>query len=267
MNHPAFTLHRGNTPLLVSLPHVGTAIPDDQRARYVERALALEDTDWHLDQLYDFVPELGAGLIVPRHSRYVIDLNRPPEDAPMYAGVNNTELCPTRFFAGEPLYRDGMAPDPVEIARRREMYWCPYHDALDAELDRLKAQHGHAVLFDGHSIRSQLPWLFEGRLPDMNLGTASGESCAASLHAALVAVLQRQSSFTHVVDGRFKGGHITRSRGRPQSSIHAVQLEMCWSTYMAEQPPFQVDPARAATLAPVLRALVQAMLAWRPTHG
>jgi N-formylglutamate deformylase len=267
MNHPVFTLHRGNTPLLVSLPHVGTAIPDDQRPRYVERALALEDTDWHLDRLYAFVRELGASLIVPHHSRYVIDLNRPPEDAPMYASVNNTELCPTRFFTGEPLYRDGLAPDPAEIARRRETYWCPYHDALDAELDRLKALHGHAVLFDGHSIKSQLPWLFEGRLPDMNLGTAGGESCAPSLRAALVAVLQGQSSFTHVVDGRFKGGHITRSRGRPRDAIHAVQLEMCWSTYMAEQPPFQIDPARAAVLAPVLRALVQALLAWRPQHG
>ena len=264
MNDPVFALHRGSTPLLVSLPHVGTVIPDDQRARYVERALAVEDTDWHLDQLYAFVPELGASLIVPRHSRYAIDLNRPPEDAPMYIGVNNTELCPTRFFTGEPLYRDGMAPDKTEIMRRREMYWRPYHAALDAELARLKALHGHAVLFDGHSIKSQLPWLFEGRLPDMNLGTAGGESCAASLRAALVTVLEGQSIFTHVADGRFKGGHITRSRGRPRDGIHAVQLEMCWSTYMAEQSPFQVDPARAAALAPVLRALVQAMLTWRP---
>ena len=264
MNRPVFTLHRGNTPLLVSLPHVGTAIPDDQRPRYVERALAVEDTDWHLDQLYDFVRELGASLIVPHHSRYLIDLNRPPEDAPMYAGVNNTELCPTRFFTGEPLYRDGMAPDRTEITRRRETYWRPYHDALEAELDRLKARHGHAVLFDGHSIKSELPWLFDGHLPDLNLGTAGGESCAPSLRGALVAVLQGQSTFTHVADGRFKGGHITRRWGRPGDGMHSVQLEMCWSTYMAEQPPFQVDPARAALLAPVLKALARAMLAWRP---
>ncbi len=262
-----FTLHPGSTALLVSLPHVGTVIPDDQRPRYVERALAVEDTDWHLDRLYAFARELGASLIVPRHSRYVIDLNRPPEDAPMYAGVNNTELCPTRFFTGEPLYRGGMAPDTAEINRRRDTYWRPYHAALDDELARLKAQHGYALLFDGHSIKSELPWLFEGRLPDMNLGTASGTSCAPSLRTALVAVLEGQTSFTQVADGRFKGGHITRSRGRPREGMHAVQLEMCWSTYMAEQPPYQVDPARAATLAPVLRALVNAMLAWRPAHG
>ncbi len=263
---PIFTLHPGRTALLISLPHVGTAIPDDQRARYVERALAVEDTDWHLEPLYGFARELGAGLILPRHSRYVIDLNRPPEDAPMYAGVNNTELCPTRFFTGEPLYRDGQAPDATEIARRRDTYWRPYHAALDAELARLKAQHGHAILFDGHSIKSELPWLFEGRLPDLNLGTASGASCAPSLRAELVAVLEGQTAFTQVADGRFKGGHITRSRGRPHEGVHAVQLEMCWSTYMAEQPPYQIDPVRAAELAPVLRGLVQAMLAWRPGH-
>ena len=267
MNDPIFALHRGNKPLLVSLPHVGTAIPDDQRPRYVERALAVEDTDWHLDPLYGFVRELGASLIVPRHSRYVIDLNRPPEDAPMYAGVNNTELCPTRFFTGDALYRDGLAPDAKEIQRRRDVYWHPYHDALKAELARLKAQHGHAVLFDGHSIKSELPWLFDGRLPDLNLGTASGASCALSLRAALVGVLETQTTFTQVVDGRFKGGYITRQHGRPRHGVHAVQLEMCWRCYMAEQPPFQVDTARAATLEPVLRALVQVMLDWTPLHG
>lgn len=267
MNETIFSLHRGNAPLLVSLPHVGTVIPEDQSARYVERALAVEDTDWHLDVLYGFVRELGASLIVPRHSRYVIDLNRPPEDAPMYAGVNNTELCPTRFFTGEALYRPGLAPDATEIVRRREAFWRPYHDALDAELARLKVAHGHAILFDGHSIKSELPWLFDGRLPDLNLGTASGGSCASSLRSSLAAVLQGQSTFTHVVDGRFKGGHITRSRGRPREGVHAVQLEMCWSTYMAEHQPFQVDDVRTAALAPVLRALVQTMLAWRPTHA
>ena len=264
MNDSIYTLQRGSAPLLVSLPHVGTVIAEDQRARFCDRALAVEDTDWHLDQLYSFVPELGASLIVPRHSRYVIDLNRPPEDAPMYAGVNNTELCPTRFFTGETLYRDGQAPDAVEVARRRELYWRPYHDALSAELARLKGLHGFAVLFDGHSIKSELPWLFGGRLPDLNLGTVDGASCAPSLRDALVGLLNSQTTFTQVVDGRFKGGYITRRHGRPQDGIHAVQLEMCWRCYMAERPPFEVDPARAATLLPLLRALVQTMLAWRP---
>ncbi|MDH5541189.1 MAG: N-formylglutamate deformylase [Rhizobacter sp.] len=264
MNDEIFTLHRGNSPLLVSLPHVGMVIPDTLRPLYLDRALAVEDTDWHLDQLYGFVRELGAGLIVPRYSRYVIDLNRPPQDAPMYAGANNTELCPTHFFSGDALYREGMAPDAVEIARRRDGYWQPYHGALQRELARIHVTHGHAILFDGHSIKSELPWLFEGRLPDLNLGTANGTSCAASLRAALARVLESQTDFTQVVDGRFKGGHITRHYGDPPRGVHAIQLEMCWSCYMVEQPPFRVDAERAARVEPVLRALVQAMLDWRP---
>ena len=264
MTQPIFDLHPGNTPLLVSLPHVGTHIPQTLRAGFVPRALAVEDTDWHLDQLYGFVRELGAGLIVPRHSRFVIDLNRPPENTPMYAGANNTELCPTRFFTGDPIYREGMEPDAQAIDQRRRTYWQPYHDALRSEMDRLQAQHGHAVLFDGHSIRSRLPWLFEGKLPDLNLGTASGTSCAPTLRTALQQVLQAQHQFTQVVDGRFKGGYITRSFGRPAAGQHAVQLEMCWSTYMQEQAPYAVDPALAGQLVPLLRTLVQTMIHWRP---
>jgi N-formylglutamate deformylase len=264
VNDSFFTLHRGTTPLLVSLPHVGTVIPDDLRARYVERALAVEDTDWHLETLYAFVRDLGTSLIVPRVSRYVIDLNRPSENTPMYAGANNTELCPTRFFTGDALYRPGQAPDSAEIARRRDAYWQPYHRALAAELARLKAAHGHAVLFDGHSIKSELPWLFEGRLPDLNLGTASGASCAQTLRKALVRVIESQPSFTHAFDGRFKGGHITRHHGRPDAGVHAVQLEMTWRCYMPELPPYAVEAARAATLQPVLRALVRTMLDWTP---
>ncbi len=259
-----FRLHRGTAPLLVSLPHVGTRIPEALAPRLVPRALAVEDTDWHLERLYAFAKDLGASLLVPRHSRYVVDLNRPPENTPMYPGANNTELVPTRFFSGEPLYREGEAPTEAEIDARRERYWRPYHDALAAELQRLRAAHGHAVLWDGHSIKSELPWLFEGRLPDLNLGTASGASCAPALREALQRVLAAPSAFTHVSDGRFKGGHITRFYGRPADGIHAVQLEMCWSTYMAEQSPYQVDPAREAKLVPLLRALLQACLDWRP---
>ncbi len=264
MNDSVFTLHRGRAPLLLSLPHVGTRIPEAMRAPFVERALQVEDTDWHLEQLYGFARELGASMIVPRHSRFVIDLNRPPENSPMYAGANNTELVPTRFFSGDPLYRDGRTPDDGEIARRREAYWRPYHEALAAELARLKAQHGHALLWEGHSIKSVLPWLFAGKLPDLNLGTAGGTSCAPSLRAALMQVLQAQTDYTQVTDGRFKGGYITRHYGQPQHGVHAVQLEMCWSTYMAEAPPFEIDAERAAKLKPLLRSLLEAALAWQP---
>jgi len=264
MNDPVYTLHRGGAPLLVSVPHVGTEIPADQRQRYTERALRVEDTDWFLDRLYGFAVDLGATLIVPRYSRYLVDLNRPSENTPMYAGQNNTELCPTRHFTGEPLYREGQAPDQAEILRRVRAYWQPYHEALQVELARLHAIHGHAVLFDAHSIKSELPWLFDGALPHMNLGTVGGTSCAPALRDTLAAAFAAQSRYSHVVDGRFKGGHITRSQGQPARGVHAVQLEMCWRAYMDETPPYRWHAARAAEVTPLLRRLVQAMLDWRP---
>ncbi len=264
MSAPVVTLRPGRTPLLVSLPHIGQHIPPELADAFLPHALNVEDTDWHLDQLYDFVPGLGASLIVPHHSRYVIDLNRPSDNQLMYPGVNNTELCPTRSFTGAPLYPEGRGPDAAEVARRTSRYWQPYHDALRGELDRLKREHGYAILLDGHSIKSELPWLFPGRLPDLNLGTANGSSCAPALRDALAAVLASQTRYTHVVDGRFKGGYITRHYGQPGEGIHAVQLEKCWSCYMSESPPYNWDAARAAPLRPVLREFVQSALTWRP---
>ena len=260
---PMFTLHTGSTPLLISLPHVGIQIPPDQQHRYTERALAVEDTDWFLDRLYAFAQDMGASLLVPLHSRYLIDLNRPSENTPMYVGQNNTELCPTRHFTGEALYRAGQAPDEAEIQRRVQQFWRPYHQALAGELQRLRSRHGHAVLFDAHSICSELPWLFEGQLPHMNLGTAAGSSCAPGLRSALCQVLAAQSDYSHVVDGRFKGGHITRHCGQPAEGWHAVQLEMCWRAYMQETPP-QWHEANARAVTPLLRALVQTLQDWRP---
>ena len=259
-----FTLHRGSTPLLISMPHVGTHIPEELRGRYVERALQAEDTDWHLERLYGFAREMGASLLVPRLSRYVIDLNRPSDNQPMYPGRNNTELCPTRFFTGEALYRPGAAPDAAEVRQRVERWWQPYHTALAEELARIRQAHGHAVLFDAHSIKGELPWLFEGRLPDMNIGTVEGRSCAPTLRAAVAAVFEAQRDYSHVVDGRFKGGHITRGHGRPQDGVHAVQLEMAWGAYMDEAPPYAWHDAKAAAVQPLLRRLVQALRDWKP---
>jgi N-formylglutamate deformylase len=264
MTDPVYTLHRGTRPLLVSLPHVGTHIPEALRPRFVDRALQVEDTDWHLDRLYAFAADLGASVLVPRCSRFVVDLNRPSDNQPMYAGSNNTELCPTRFFTGDPVYRDGQAPDDVEVQQRVAIWWQPYHDALRGELARLKAAHGHAVLFDGHSIKSELPWLFEGQLPHMNLGTVGGASCAPGLQAQVVGVFEAQADYSHVLNGRFKGGHITRQYGRPANGVHAVQLEMCWRAYMDEAPPYAWHDAKAAAVTPVLRRLVQTMLDWTP---
>lgn len=250
------TLVQGHAALLVSMPHIGTEIPPDLHCQYLPRAWDVEDTDWHLQRLYDFLPGLGASVLTPRFSRYVIDLNRPPDDTPMYPGASNTELCPTRFFTGEALYQEARVPDAAECRRRKAMYWQPYHAALEGELRRLRELHGYVLLWDAHSIRSEIPWLFEGRLPDLNIGTASGSSADASITAALV---QACSVYPHVstaVNGRFKGGYITRHYGRPANGFHAVQLEMCQSLYMHEVAPFSYDQEKSSRIQPLLMKMV-----------
>jgi N-formylglutamate deformylase len=261
-------LHRGSVPLLVSIPHMGTQIPDELRAAYVPRALAIEDADWHLDRLYAFARDLGASVLQPTVARYVIDLNRPPDDTPMYPGASNTELCPTRFFNGEALYADGTPPARDEQLRRREQYWQPYHAALAGELARLKQEHGFALLWDAHSIRSEIPWLFEGVLPDLNIGTAGGASADASITDAVAAAAAAAPRYTRAVNGRFKGGYITRNYGRPAEHVHAVQLEMTQKSYMQEEPPYGYLPERTAEVQPVLRSMVEAALhAARALYG
>ncbi|MDP2817970.1 MAG: N-formylglutamate deformylase [Polaromonas sp.] len=257
----SFSLHQGTVPLLVSMPHTGTGIPPELQGGYAERALGLEDTDWHLHQLYDFLPELSASVLRPIYSRYVIDLNRPPDDAPMYPGASNTELCPTRFFNGDALYREGRAPDAAERLRRRETWWQPYHSALAAELARIKAQHGFALLWDAHSICSEIPWLFEGRLPDLNIGSANGTAAHVSITDAAAAACAGAPGVSSIVNGRFKGGYITRQYGRPDQDVHAVQLEKCQSLYMQEAAPFAYDEALAKKIRPVLKNMVTASLA------
>ena len=257
---PIYTLQQGSAPLLVSMPHIGTDIPADLRGHYVPRALQVEDTDWHLARLYNFLVELGASVLMPTMSRYVIDLNRPPDDAPMYPGASNTELCPTRFFTGELLYQSGLEPDAAERMRRRDVYWQPYHSALAGELARLKAQHGYALLWDAHSIRGEIPWLFEGRLPDLNLGTASGASANDEITASVVQACSGYPQFTTAVNGRFKGGYITRHYGQPDRHVHAIQLEMCQSLYMQEVAPFAYGAARAALIQPLLKEMVSSPL-------
>lgn len=260
-----YRLQQGQVPLLISLPHVGTELPPELHDRLVPRALTSEDTDWHLERLYRPLAErLGASLIVPRYSRYVVDLNRPPDDQPLYPGASgSTGLVPTHFFTSEPLYRDGAEPDAAEVAARREACWRPYHDALAAELARLHALHGRALLFDGHSIRSELPWLFEGRLPALNLGTADGASCAPAVTTRLAAVLAGQGEYSQVVNGRFKGGYITRHYGQPGQGVHAVQLEMCQRCYMDESrdPRAAFDETLAARVTPLVEQLLQELLA------
>ena len=257
-----FTLTHGRTPLLVSMPHTATAIPPELAPRMTDAGRAVPDTDWHVDRLYAFAPELGAGIIQPEQSRYVIDLNRAPDGRSLYAGANNTELCPTSTFAEEPIWKPGEEPQEAEIAERRERYWRPYHDALAAELKRLTERYGVALLWDAHSIRSHVPRFFQGRLPDLNLGTGGGATAASELIQRLAAAAADAPPYTSVLDGRFKGGYITRAYGRPEDGVHAVQLELAQIAYMDEDPPVAYRPERAARLQPVLRRLLQTMLDW-----
>jgi N-formylglutamate deformylase len=260
MASDVFTLTPGRLPLLVSFPHAGTEIPQDIARRMTPEALLRADTDWHLPRLYAFVREMGASTLVPRHSRYVIDLNRPPEDSPLYPGQDTTGLVPLDTFRKEPIYRDGQAPGAAEVEARRAGYWQPYHDALGSELERLRALHGRVVLWDAHSIASVLPRFFEGRLPDLNLGTADGKSCAPQVQAAAEAVLRAQPDFSHVSNGRFKGGYITRHYGEPSRGVHALQMEMCHATYMDEPAPFAYRPELAERVQPLLRRMLEAVV-------
>ncbi|MDQ2701286.1 MAG: N-formylglutamate deformylase [Pseudomonadota bacterium] len=254
-----FSLHRGDAPLLVSLPHDGSLIPPPLASRMVEGARRAPDTDWHVSRLYAFARELGASILVPTHSRYVVDLNRPEDDTSLYPGQNTTGLCPAVQFSGEPVYLEGQAPDAAEVAARVDTYWRPYHQALQAELARIRARHGRAVLWEGHSIRGEVPFLFEGRLPDLNLGTAAGASCSPALQARLEAVLSAQKDYAWVANGRFKGGYITRHYGDPDQGIDAVQLEISQRNYM-DEASYDWDDGKSASLQCVLRALLQAAL-------
>lgn len=254
-----FTLHRGTRPLLVSLPHDGIALPQEIAARVTHEARGVPDTDWFVSRLYDFARRSGASLLVPSHSRYVVDLNRPPDDVSLYPGQNTTGLCPTRRFSGDPVYLPGEEPDADEVLARVERYWRPYHAALSDELRRIVQAHGRAVLWEGHSIRSEVPFLFEGCLPDLNLGTAAGASCAPGTQARLEAVLSRQAEYSWVVNGRFKGGYITRHYGQPGTGVEAIQLELAQATYMDEATGRYL-PEQAEKLRGLLDRLLQAAL-------
>ena len=253
------TLHRGTLPLLVSLPHDGSYIPPELAARMAPESRRAPDTDWHVSRLYAFAKELGASVLVPSHSRYVVDLNRPPDDVSLYPGQNTTGLCPDVRFSGEPVYQEGQSPTTDEIGARVERYWRPYHALLAGELARLRAAHGRVLLWEGHSIRAECPFLFEGVLPDLNLGTAGGASCAPRVQARIEAEMAAQRDFSWVANGRFKGGYITRHYGRPDEGVDAVQLELTQRNYMDEDS-FDWDPARAARLQPLLRRLLEAAL-------
>lgn len=260
-------IHRGDAPLVVGFPHTGADIPADLEGGFVSPWLARKDADWWIDRLYAFAAGLGATTVRTRISRSVIDVNRDPSGASLYPGQTTTELCPTTTFDGEPLYQ-GATPDKAEIARRRETWFTPYHAALDTELTRLRAAHGRVVLYDAHSILSHVPRLFDGELPQFNIGANGGVTCDPAL-ASVVAGLCAASGHSHVVDGRFRGGWTTRHHGRPGDGIHAIQMELAMRGYMDEPggpsdanwPP-AFDPARAARITPILTDILTACIAF-----
>ncbi|MFT3717511.1 N-formylglutamate deformylase [Pseudorhodoferax sp.] len=264
---PPFRFRQGTRPLLVSMPHVGTHVPPALAARFTAEARHVPDTDWHLERLYDFADALGASVLVATHSRYVIDLNRPLDGASLYPGRSVTGLCPVDTFDDTSIYADPAdQPGEAEIAARRDAIWHPYHARLAEELARIKAQHGIAMLWDAHSIRSVLPRFFDGKLPDLNLGTGQGSSCDPALAERLLAIARQATGYTSVLNGRFTGGYITRHHGRPGDGQHAVQLEMTQSSYMQETLPFDYLPAVAAGVQPHLARMLRAVLDFAETR-
>lgn len=256
-----YKVHQGTTPLLLSIPHAGTTVPEALLDRLSEPARTLPDTDWHVPILYDFAQDLGLSVVQATHSRYVIDLNRPPDGASLYPGQATTGLCPETLFDGTPLYKTDTPLSDDEIDERRGHYWEPYHAKLAEELARIRDAYGYALLYDAHSIASRVPRLFEGRLPVLNLGTARGISCAPRLESTIAAILRR-SGFSHAVNGRFVGGYITRHYGNPAGGIHAIQMEIAQDSYMDEIEGYPYNEAKAATLKPVLRKVLTTLLDW-----
>jgi len=262
MNPPLFERRRGSLPILISFPHSGTHLPQDLHTRLTAEGQAVPDTDWFVPELYARCLEsLPVHVLRATHSRYVVDLNRPADGAALYPGRVESGVCPTETFAGVPIYRSGHELSSAEIADRIRQYWRPYHDALAATRDEILARHGYCLLWDAHSIRSEEPRLFEGQLPELNLGTFSGHSAAPQWVARIVALLESQQGYSRVVDGRFKGGYITRHYGQPTRSVHAMQLEIAQRAYMAEAGTPRFEAARAAPLAALIEQFIAALAA------
>ncbi len=261
----AFSFRQGSVPLLVSFPHSNTFIPSAIADRMTRRGRAVPDTDWYLPRLYDFVDGLGASRIVAGFSRYLIDANRSPDGENLYPGQPTPELCPKSCFDGSPIYLTGEEPDEFEIGQRTTEYWRPYHDQIQEELLRIKHRHGIAILFDAHSILSRVPRLFEGQLPDINIGTAKGESCALSLENTIKSVLERQTVCSHVINGRFIGGYITRHFGQPSKNIHAVQLELSQVRYLNESTG-EWNEELAVETRGIVHSIMESIITWAGTQ-
>ncbi len=264
---PIFDLRRGDSPLLISMPHSGTYVPPDILKRITPAARPLPDTDWHIPELYAFLQDFDVSVVTARYNRYVVDLNRPPGNEPLYSGRSVSGLCPLQTFSGDVIYENGQAPDHAEVNDRIRTYWEPYHAALAGEIERISGKHDYCVLYDAHSIRSTVPALFTGKLPDLNLGTNHGQSCDKSLQDAVEQELCRHKDFSQVSNGRFIGGYITRHYGQPSGQVHALQMEIGQDAYLAEtEPPLYHDES-AANLVGVLQELFEVIAGWKPAES
>lgn len=252
---PVYTLHQGNSPLLISIPHAGTEVPRELMSRFSRAAQSLPDTDWHVDKLYAHAIDLDASILIANYSRYVVDLNRASDSSPLYDNAVTTPVCPLATFAGEPIYDDG-GPGEDEIHRRIAEYWRPYHLAIQRELARIKGRFDHALLWDAHSIASEVPTLFSGVLPEFNFGTRDAASCPPAVAENLRQYLERDCRYGAVVDGRFKGGYITQRYGAPANGQLAIQLELAQRVYLDEQRPSLWNVRRAATAAELVGKLL-----------
>lgn len=257
-----YIFSRGTKPLLITMPHTGTAVPPDIAQRLTPEAQGVPDTDWHIEKLYAFAHAMGASVLQATWSRYVVDLNRPPDDQSLYPGQATTGLCPLTRFDGGAVYLAGAEPSAAEIAARRERYWQPWHDKLAATLVELRQQFPAVVLWDAHSIRSVLPQFFEGKLPDFSIGTNKGGSCSPEFQKRIADIARASAPFTAVENGRYKGGYITRHYGAPAQGIHAIQMELTQSAYMTEAPPWPWSASQAADLQKPLTAMLECALAF-----
>ncbi len=254
---------RGDSPIILGLPHTGTFVPEDMRARLNDRGRELADTDWHIDRLYDGLLE-GATTVRATFHRYVIDANRDPSGESLYPGQNTTGLVPLIDFDGQDIW--DVPPGADEIAERAQAFHAPYHAALRAEIARVRAKYGVAILYDCHSIRSLIPFLFDGKLPDFNIGTNNGATCAPEIESAVAAICAKAEGYTCVSNGRFRGGWTTRHYGQPETGVHAIQMELAQSTYLsAEAAPWTYDPEAAARLRTHLAAILTTLADLAPT--
>lgn len=253
---------RGDSPVILGLPHTGLFVPDEIMAELNDTGRALTDTDWNIHLLYaDLLP--GATSVRATFHRYVIDANRDPSGKSLYPGQNTTGLCPIIDFDGKPLYQAGKEPDAAAIEARRTAFHAPYHAALTAEIERVRAKHRIAILYDCHSIRSDLPFLFEGTLPDFNIGDNNGVTCAPEVTRIVADLCKSADGYSTIVNGRFKGGWTTRHYGRPEDGVHAIQMELAQNTHLkAEAHPFELDPDKSERLRAILRNILTDIEIW-----